>query len=70
MAYRYHIFLSYRRYGEWPQWVENIFLPIFTHYLARIIHQPEKSTKESTFDVRVSLRTTASQVPHEPQSRP
>jgi hypothetical protein len=33
MTYRYHVFLSYRRHGEWPLWVENIFLPIFTHYL-------------------------------------
>ena len=33
-------------------------------------YQPEKSTKESTFDVRVSLSTTASQVHHEPKSSP
>jgi hypothetical protein len=39
-------------------------------YLARIIHQAEKSTKESTFDVRVSLSTTTSQAHHEPQSSP
>jgi hypothetical protein len=38
--------------------------------LARIIHQAEKSTKESTFDVRVSLSTTTSQAHHEPQSSP
>jgi hypothetical protein len=31
--YKYHVFLSYRRHKEWPQWVENIFLPIFEHWL-------------------------------------
>jgi hypothetical protein len=41
-----------------------------TDLLARIIHQAEKSTKESTFDVRVSLSTTTSQAHHEPQSSP
>jgi hypothetical protein len=33
MAYEYHVFLSYRRYGEWPEWVSKVFLPIFKHWL-------------------------------------
>src|SRR5262249_14458514 len=39
-------------------------------HITRIIHQAEKSTKESTFDVRVSLSPTTSQAHHEPQSSP
>jgi len=33
MSYKYHVFLSYRRYELWPDWVNNIFLPIFKHWL-------------------------------------
>jgi hypothetical protein len=33
MAYRWDVFLSYRRFKEWPDWVKNHFLPLFTHYL-------------------------------------
>jgi hypothetical protein len=33
MAYRYDVFLSYRRHKEWPKWVNNHFLPLFEHYL-------------------------------------
>ena len=42
MTYRYHVFLSYRRYGEWPQWVEKIFLPIFMHYLGEELGEQTK----------------------------
>ena len=38
--------------------------------LARIIHQPEKSTKASTCDVRVAPSPAASQAHHEPKSSP
>jgi hypothetical protein len=31
--YTYHVFLSYRRYGQWPGWVHDHFLPLFHHYL-------------------------------------
>jgi hypothetical protein len=37
-------------------------------FLARIIHQPEKSTKASTFEVRVAPSPAASQAHHEPKS--
>jgi hypothetical protein len=51
-----------------------IYISLFSScrmkYVTRIIHQAEKSTKESTFDVRVSLSTTTSQAHHEPQSSP
>ncbi len=33
MAYEYDVFLSYRRYKEWPTWVKEKFLPIFDHWL-------------------------------------
>lgn len=33
MGYEYDVFISYRRHGEWPQWVKNQFLPLFDHWL-------------------------------------
>jgi hypothetical protein len=33
MAYQWDVFLSYRRFREWPKWVDDHFLPLFTHYL-------------------------------------
>jgi hypothetical protein len=33
MAYEHDVFLSYRRYGEWPEWVRNVFRPLFAHWL-------------------------------------
>lgn len=33
MSYEYDVFISYRRHREWPRWVENFFLPGFTHLL-------------------------------------
>jgi hypothetical protein len=33
MAYRWDVFLSYRRFREWPRWVRDHFLPVFEHYL-------------------------------------
>jgi hypothetical protein len=33
MAYNFDVFLSYRRFMEWPKWVEDRFLPLFRHYL-------------------------------------
>jgi len=33
MYYRYDVFVSYRRHGEWPVWVKDIFLPLFSHWL-------------------------------------
>lgn len=31
--YEYDVFISYRRRGEWPQWVKEKFLPLFDHWL-------------------------------------
>ena len=31
--YEYDVFISYRRHGEWPQWVGDIFLPLFANWL-------------------------------------
>jgi len=33
MDYEYDVFLSYRRFGLWPTWVEEKFLPLFCHWL-------------------------------------
>lgn len=33
MSYEYHVFLSYRRHGEWTRWVGEKFLPLFLHWL-------------------------------------
>ncbi|HZU30073.1 MAG TPA: toll/interleukin-1 receptor domain-containing protein [Candidatus Angelobacter sp.] len=33
MPYDHDVFLSYRRHGEWPQWVRNTFAPMFRHWL-------------------------------------
>jgi len=33
MAYEYDVFISYRRHELWPEWVQNIFLPLFRHWL-------------------------------------
>ncbi len=33
MSYKYDVFISYRRYGLWPKWVEEHFLPLFKHWL-------------------------------------
>jgi hypothetical protein len=32
-GYKYEVFISYRRCGLWPEWVENTFMPLFRHYL-------------------------------------
>ena len=33
MAYEWDVFLSYRRYGEWPGWVEKHFYSLLHHWL-------------------------------------
>lgn len=33
MSYEYHVFLSYRRHGEWIRWVSEKFFPLFAHWL-------------------------------------
>ena len=38
--------------------------------LTRIIHQPQKSTRESAFEVRIALRATASPDHPEPKTSP
>src|SRR5262245_13035391 len=40
------------------------------HFLARIIHQPQKSTRESAFEVRIALRATASPDHPDPKTSP
>ena len=31
--YEYDVFLSYRRANQWPRFVDNVFLPMFQHWL-------------------------------------
>jgi TIR domain len=31
--YEFDVFVSYRRYGEWPLWIQEHFRPVFEHYL-------------------------------------
>jgi hypothetical protein len=31
--YEFDVFVSYRRYGEWPVWIQEHFRPVFEHYL-------------------------------------
>ena len=33
MAYEFDVFISYRRHGEWPVWSNEIFRPLFYHWL-------------------------------------
>ena len=33
MQYNYDVFVSYRRYEEWPRWVRDYFMPLFKHWL-------------------------------------
>ncbi len=33
MSYEFDVFVSYRRYGEWPTWVKEWFMPLFKHWL-------------------------------------
>ncbi len=33
MDYDYDVFLSYRRWREWPRWVKDVFIDIFEHWL-------------------------------------
>src|SRR5262245_13375680 len=39
-------------------------------HMARIIHQPQKSTRESAFEVRIALRVTASPDHPDPKTSP
>jgi hypothetical protein len=41
---------------------------LYTDQLARIIHQPEKSTRKETFGAKMSLTTTVSQDHHDPKT--
>jgi hypothetical protein len=50
MPYQYDVFLSYRRYGEWPQWLETVFLPIFHHYLGEELGENPKIAWDTTLE--------------------
>ena len=40
MSYDYDVFLSYRRWAEWPRWVERHFSPLLTHWLGEELGRP------------------------------
>jgi len=40
MPYHHDLFISYRRWGEWPVWVEHHFLPLLTHWLGEELGRP------------------------------
>jgi hypothetical protein len=33
VPYEYDVFVSYRRANEWPRFVQNVFIPMFRHWL-------------------------------------
>jgi hypothetical protein len=39
MSYQFDAFVSYRRHGEWPDWVRDIFMPLFSHWLGEELGQ-------------------------------
>jgi hypothetical protein len=43
MPYQFHIFLSYRRHREWPEWVRDKFLPIFQHWLGEELGEDDRT---------------------------
>jgi hypothetical protein len=42
MSYESDVFLSYRRHGEWPGWVRDIFMPLFSHWLGEELPRDAK----------------------------
>jgi TIR domain len=42
VPYQYDVFLSYRRANEWPRFVNNIFTPMFRHWLEAELGYPPK----------------------------
>jgi len=48
----------------------NFLMPSLPTLLARIIHQPQKSTRESAFEVRIARRATASPDHPDPKTSP
>jgi hypothetical protein len=50
-AYEHHVFISYRHYGAWPQWVIDHFLPPFQHWLG------EELAEDASIFVDTSLET-------------
>ncbi len=34
MAYRYDVFISYKRYGEWTTWARDVFKPVLEDHLS------------------------------------
>ena len=42
VSYRYDVFLSYRRIGDWSRFVERSFLPMLTHWLSEELDDPAR----------------------------
>ncbi len=48
MDYEWDIFISYRRYGEWPSIVKDTIIPVFKHYFGEALY--EQCLKDSLPD--------------------
>ena len=42
MSYEFDVFISYRRHGEWPIWVRELFMPLLSHWLGEELGREPK----------------------------
>jgi TIR domain len=54
VEYEYDVFLSYRRAGDWPGWVENAFLRVFRHWLDEELGHPARIFVDQEMDTGTS----------------
>lgn len=69
MDYEYDVFLSYRRWREWPRWVKNNFFDIFEHWLGeeldwepRIFFDECEVEQGSWWDMDLAIKLSQSRV--------
>src|SRR5215218_8409934 len=68
MDYKYDVFVSYKRYGEWTNWVRGVFCEVLTDHLAMELGRPPKifiddQLEEGTdWELDLSLKLTTSRV--------
>src|SRR5438309_10022485 len=53
MAYEYDVFISYRRYGKWPCWVKEKFLPLFNLWLSAELGHDARVTLDEQIEAGV-----------------
>jgi hypothetical protein len=54
MGYEFHVFLSYRRHGEWPTWVREKFMPLFIHWLGEELGEEAQVFFDQTIETGTS----------------